>query len=99
MVNQEKKLTSLFNPVQLWKSGGNFIVKCGHTCTDLGIPIAGEVERREELKNLLQQAKFFTHLQNKKYQQIEQSIYVIVNEAIWNNPFGVDVPLMEKPGG
>ena len=26
---------------------------CGHTSTDLGIPIAGEVEGKKELKNLL----------------------------------------------
>ena len=26
---------------------------CGHTCTDLGIPIAGQVEEKEKLKNLL----------------------------------------------
>ena len=26
---------------------------CGHTCTDLGILIAGGVEEKEELKNLL----------------------------------------------
>ena len=24
----------------------------GHTCTDLGIPVAGEVEEKEELKSL-----------------------------------------------
>ena len=27
MVNQVKEFTSSFNPVKLWKSGGNFIVK------------------------------------------------------------------------
>ena len=26
---------------------------CGYTCNNLGIPIAGEVEEKEELKNLL----------------------------------------------
>ena len=49
---------------------------CGHTCTDLGIPIAGKVEEKEELKNLLKWGKFsfyvmvdreiFTYLKNKK---------------------------------
>ena len=50
--------------------------RCGHTCTNLGIPIAGEVEEKEELKNLLKWVKFsfhvmvdreiFTYLKNKK---------------------------------
>ena len=45
---------------------------CGHRCTDLDIPIAEEVEEKEELKNLLQLGKvshyemvnrqIFTHL-------------------------------------
>ena len=49
---------------------------CGHICTDLGIPVAGEVEEKEELKNLLKWGKFsfyvmvdckiFTYLKNKK---------------------------------
>ena len=49
---------------------------CGHTCNDLGIPIAGEVEEKEELKNLLKWDEFsfhvmadreiFTYLKNKK---------------------------------
>ena len=26
---------------------------CGHTCTDSGIPVACEMEEKEELKNLL----------------------------------------------
>ena len=30
---------------------------CGHTCTDLGIPIAGEVDEKEELKNVVQWGK------------------------------------------
>ena len=29
----------------------------GHTCIDSGIPIAEEVEEKEELKNLLKQGK------------------------------------------
>ena len=27
--------------------------RCGHTCTDLGISIAGGVEEKKELKNML----------------------------------------------
>ena len=47
-----------FTPVPESLSGGNFIVKCGHTCTDLGIPIAGKVEEKEELKNFLKWGKW-----------------------------------------
>ena len=47
---------------------------CGHTCTNLGILIAGEVEEKEELKNLLHKFSLFvmvdwkivTYLKNKK---------------------------------
>ena len=50
---------------------------CGHACTNLGIPIPGEEEEKEELENLLKWGKFsfyvtvdreiFTCLKNKKY--------------------------------
>ena len=53
---------------------------CGHICTDFGIPIAGEVEEKGELKNLLKLGEFsfyimvdreiFTYLENKKYSGI-----------------------------
>ena len=49
---------------------------CRHTCTDLGILIAGEVEKKEKLKNLFMCGKFsfhvtvdrelFTYVKNKK---------------------------------
>ena len=49
---------------------------CHHTCTHLGILIAGEAEEKEELKNLLMWGKFsfhvtvvrelFTYVKNKK---------------------------------
>ena len=49
---------------------------CSHTCTHLGILIAGEVEAKEELKNFLMWSKFsfhvmvdrkiYTHVKNKK---------------------------------
>ena len=49
---------------------------CRHTCTHLGILIAGEVERKEKRKNLLVCGKFsfhvrvgrelFTYVKNKK---------------------------------
>ena len=31
---------------------------CGHICTDLDIPIDGELEDKEELKNLLKWGEF-----------------------------------------
>ena len=37
-----------------WK----IVPSCVHTCTDLDILIAGEVEEKEELKNLLKWGKF-----------------------------------------
>ena len=52
MVNQQKEFTSPFNPVQLWTSG-NFIVKLWPYILDLGIPLAGKVEEKKELKSLL----------------------------------------------
>ena len=49
---------------------------CCHTCTQLGILIAGEVEKKEKLENLLMCGKFsfhgmverepFTYVKNKK---------------------------------
>ena len=35
---------------------------CCHTCTHLGILIAGEAEEKEELKNLLMWGKFSFHV-------------------------------------
>ena len=35
---------------------------CGHTCTHLGIQIAGEAEEKEELKNLLMWGEFSFHV-------------------------------------
>ena len=35
---------------------------CHHTCTHLGILIAGEVEEKEELKKLLMWGKFSFHV-------------------------------------
>ena len=32
---------------------------CGHTCTNLSIPIAGEVEEKEKLRNLLKSGKWY----------------------------------------
>ena len=36
----------------------NSLSSCGHICTNLGIPIAGEMKEKEELKNLLKWDKF-----------------------------------------
>ena len=38
---------------------GTSLSSCGHTCTHLGILIVGEVEEKEELKNLLMWSEFF----------------------------------------
>ena len=35
---------------------------CGHICTHLGILIAGEVGKKEELRNLLMWGKFSFHV-------------------------------------
>ena len=35
---------------------------CGHTCTHLGILIAGEVAKKQELKNLLMWGEFSFHV-------------------------------------
>ena len=45
------------------------MLSCGHICTNLGIPIAGEVAEKEELKNLLKWGKF--------------SFYVMVDREIF----------------
>ena len=58
--------------------------------------IAGEVEEKEELKNLLMWGKFsfhvmadcetFTHLKNKKWLiLIVNKMFRIVNGAVWSN--------------
>ena len=49
---------------------------CSYTCTDIDIPITGEIEGKEELKKLIKWGKFsfyvmvdckiFTYLKNKK---------------------------------
>ena len=73
MENSEKEFINLFsyeNQVETsWSS-------CGYICTNLGIPIFGEVSEKAELKNLLKWGKFslyvivdskiLTYLQNKK---------------------------------
>ena len=49
----------------MFKSYGNLVEislsSCGHICTGWGIPIAGEVEEKEELKNLFKWDKFSFH--------------------------------------
>ena len=80
LVNQwyvRKKNSRVFSVL---RSYGNQVEtslsSCGRTCTDLDIPIAGEVEEKEQLKSLLKRRKFsfylmvdhktFTYLKNKK---------------------------------
>ena len=38
------------------------LLSCGHTCSHLGILIAGEVAERQELKNLLMWGEFSFHV-------------------------------------
>ena len=66
---------------------------CGHTCTHLGLLIVGEVEEKEELRNLLMwgefsqvmaDREFFTYVKNKK------QVTLIANKkfkigAVWSN--------------
>ena len=62
------------------------LLSCGHTFTSLGVPIAGELEEVNELKNLFKWAKFpfcvmvdrkiFTYLKNKRL------LLLIVNKKI-----------------
>ena len=49
---------------------------CGHTCTHLGILIAGEVAEKQELKNLLMWGEFSFHA------MLDRKI---VNGAVWSN--------------
>ena len=57
---------------------------CGHTCTHLGIIIAGEVEEKEELKNLLMWGKFSFHVMVDRklftYVKIKKQLTLIVNK-------------------
>ena len=73
MENSEKEFINLFSyENQVEKSWSS----CGYICTNLGIPIFGEVNEKAELKSLLKWDKFslyvivdskiFTYLQNKK---------------------------------
>ena len=42
----------------LWKSEETSLRSCGHICTDLGIPKAGDTEEKEKLKKLLKWGKW-----------------------------------------
>ena len=69
---------------------------CGHKCTHLDILIAGEVEEKEELKNLLMWGEFsfrvmvdreiFTYVKNKfkKFKKFNKK-FKIVNGTVWSN--------------
>ena len=69
---------------------------CGHTCTHLGILIAGEVEEKEELKNLLIRGEFSFHVMVDReiftYVKNEKELILIVNKkfktvngVVWSN--------------
>ena len=53
MLNLEKDFTSLLNPVYYGNQVETSLSGCHHACTHLGILIAGEMEQKEDLKNLL----------------------------------------------
>ena len=66
------------------------------TCTHLGILIAGEVEEKQELINLLMcgelsfhvmvDRKIFTYVKNEKWPiLIFSKKFKIVNETVWSN--------------
>ena len=76
MVNQGKEFTSSLILCSYGNQVKTSLSSCSHTCTHLGILIAGEVENKEKLKNLLMCGKFsfhvmvdrelFTYVKNKK---------------------------------
>ena len=47
---------------------------CGHTCTHLGILIAGEVAEKQELKNLLMWGEFFFHI------MLDREVFTYIRE-------------------
>ena len=61
MVNQEKKFTDKSVPS---------LSSCNHTCINLGILLAGEVEEKERLKILLKCSKFSF------YVMVEREIFI-----------------------
>ena len=62
---------------------------CGHTCTHLGILIAGEGKkgRTEKLVNVMVGGEIFTYVKNKKYiaNLVVNRNIKIVNGAVWSN--------------
>ena len=62
MVNQMKEFTGLSILCSYGNQVKTSLSSCCHTCTHLGILIAGEVERKENLKNLLICGKFSFHV-------------------------------------
>ena len=72
---------------------------CGHICTDLAIPKAVEVDKKEELKNLLKWVKFsfyvtenreiFIYLKNKKY-------LILISQPIFQRRINVEITLIRR---
>ena len=60
---------------------GTSLSRCGHTCTHLGILIAGELEEEEELKNLLMLGKY---MKNKNKIILINKNLKIVNGTFWS---------------
>ena len=51
---------------------------CGHTSTNLGILIAGEVEEKKRVKNLLMWGKFSIHV------MVDRELFTYVKNLIVN---------------
>ena len=62
MVNQEEELTSCPIVCSYRNQIETSLSSLGHTCIDLGIPVTGGVEEKEEVKNLLKWGKFFLYV-------------------------------------
>ena len=65
---------------------GTSLSSCCHTCTHLGILIAGEVEEKQELKNLLMWGKFSLYLMVDRelltYVKNKNQLTLIVNKKL-----------------
>ena len=90
MLNQGKEFASPFNPVYLWKSGGNFIVKLPPHMYPLRHSKSWRSCKKEKLKYLLMCGKFsfhvvvdhelFKNVKNKKQQTL-----IVNRKFVWTN--------------
>ena len=71
MVNYENNLEAHSILCSYGNQVKTSISRCGHRCTDLDIPIAGEVEENEKLKNLLNWG-------NSPYVMVDRKIFTLL---------------------